>query len=267
VSNVSPSYHNGFARHAGESAHPELWEGLVGAWLPVLGPTGSTLRDVSGFQNHGTLTDMVPGTDWILGQNPWLPGHALVFDGVEHHIALPDISGLFAVSGTLLCWLRKNVNSEESGMNSLANVAGPDEHYGWSDGNLYMNTFRTVRENLGDNSGFDKTQWHQLAITTDGADYKLYQNTTEFASTAAEATVTMTTAPKFGESRSTYMFNGDVALWFLFNRALRSRAIADRYIDPLAMFRRRGAAGFVVPAAAGAVPYQPWSQRSPILSQ
>ena len=60
------SYSNGFAPRDGQPLYPELWRGCVGAWCPSLGPTGLTLRDWSGFGNHGTLTNMDPGTDWVL---------------------------------------------------------------------------------------------------------------------------------------------------------------------------------------------------------
>jgi len=72
-----PSYTQGFARSAAESAYPNLWNGLVGAWIPPLGPTGLTVRDVSGWGNQGTLTDMDPATAWAKTEKGW----ALDFDG------------------------------------------------------------------------------------------------------------------------------------------------------------------------------------------
>jgi len=71
-----PSYGQGFARSAGESAYPKFWEGLIGAWVPELGPTGNTLIDVSGFGHHGTLTLMDPSSDWVIGANQRAPGYA-----------------------------------------------------------------------------------------------------------------------------------------------------------------------------------------------
>jgi hypothetical protein len=43
---LKPSYATGYAKNASQSAHPNLWDGLVGAWMPSLGVTGETLRDV-----------------------------------------------------------------------------------------------------------------------------------------------------------------------------------------------------------------------------
>ena len=61
-----PSYKSGYARSAAESSVPHLWDGLKGLWMPTLGRTGLTLRDVSGNRNHGTLTN---GPTWVPGPN------------------------------------------------------------------------------------------------------------------------------------------------------------------------------------------------------
>ena len=78
---IRPSYHQNFARYAGESKRPNLWRGLVGCWKPSLGVTGiTTLRDVSGFANHGTMNGSMTIDDWVISGNPKLPGYALDFD-------------------------------------------------------------------------------------------------------------------------------------------------------------------------------------------
>lgn len=41
-----PSYKQGFARFASESANPRLWKGFAGALVPNFGPTGNTVHDV-----------------------------------------------------------------------------------------------------------------------------------------------------------------------------------------------------------------------------
>jgi len=76
------SYANGFAPRDGQPLYPELWRGCVGAWNPGLGPTGLTLRDWSGFGNHGTLTNMDAGSDWVVSQGRY----ALDFDGVNDKV-------------------------------------------------------------------------------------------------------------------------------------------------------------------------------------
>jgi len=55
---LRPSRHGGFARNDAESAYPELWAGLTGAWVPALGGSvssrvinnvGTVIEDLSGF--------------------------------------------------------------------------------------------------------------------------------------------------------------------------------------------------------------------------
>jgi len=40
IQHDQPSYKAGYAKSASESANPELWDGLRGAWVPAMGSTG-----------------------------------------------------------------------------------------------------------------------------------------------------------------------------------------------------------------------------------
>lgn len=60
---TKPSYQD-FGTHD-ESAYPELWDGVVGAWAPCLGPTGLRLHDLSRRANWGTLTAMDTSA-WVI---------------------------------------------------------------------------------------------------------------------------------------------------------------------------------------------------------
>ena len=73
---IDPSWQRGFARSAGEALHPGLWKGLIGAWLPALGPSGLTLFDISPYRNHGAFTSL-DSTDWFAGEK----GYAIATDG------------------------------------------------------------------------------------------------------------------------------------------------------------------------------------------
>lgn len=104
------SYHTGFAPRDGYPAYPELWRGCVGAWAPCLGPTGLTLRDWSGRQNHGTLTNMVPGDDWVVSGGRY----ALDFDAIDDQVSC----GANVVTGgeiTVFGWMnRRGVGSNNN---------------------------------------------------------------------------------------------------------------------------------------------------------
>ena len=96
------SYANGFAPRDGMPLYPELWRGCVGAWNPGLGPTGLTLLDYSGFANHGTLTSMDAGTDWI----PVNGRYGLDFDGTNDSVSFPVIPSLTGITTvTVSCFV------------------------------------------------------------------------------------------------------------------------------------------------------------------
>jgi hypothetical protein len=99
---MQPSYQSGFyAPGRGVAKHPELWDGCVGAWNPGLGNTGLSLRDWSGNQNNGTLTN---GPTWAASQGR----QALTFDGVNDYVDVPHNTMLNAATGvslTVCYWL------------------------------------------------------------------------------------------------------------------------------------------------------------------
>jgi hypothetical protein len=102
------TYQNGFAPRDGEPLFPELWRGCVGAWNPGLGPSGLTLRDWSPFKNHGTLTNMDPGTDWVASQGRY----ALDFDGVDDVVQTASVSRPASI--TISVWANINYSASTS---------------------------------------------------------------------------------------------------------------------------------------------------------
>lgn len=94
---------NWYARSADEAEYPELWQGLVGAWSPCLSPPGGTvLRDLSGRQNHGTLTNMDAATDWVTSGGR----RALDFDGSNDYVEASNSESL-KITGelSLFAWV------------------------------------------------------------------------------------------------------------------------------------------------------------------
>ena len=79
-----PSWQD-FATHD-ESAFPELWDVVVGAWAPCLGPTGSRLHDMSRRSNWGTLTNMDAATDWTISGGQY----ALDFYGTNDYVRVAE---------------------------------------------------------------------------------------------------------------------------------------------------------------------------------
>jgi hypothetical protein len=83
------------------------WDGLVGLWAPALGPTGNALFDLSGRNNHGTLTNMDPATDWVGSPGGW----ALDFDGSDGHIHCGNITNTSEL--TLIAVLDEYTNGDK----------------------------------------------------------------------------------------------------------------------------------------------------------
>jgi len=79
-----------------------ILQNLIGAWCPSLGPSGYTLLDRSGRGNHGTLTNMDAGSDWVGTSGGW----ALDFDGVNDY---SDFGANIALGGlqqlTIAAWV------------------------------------------------------------------------------------------------------------------------------------------------------------------
>lgn len=106
---LSGSYTNGFAPRDGQPLYPSLWRGCVGAFAPCLGPTGLTLRDWSGYGRHGALTNMDPGSDWVINGGRY----GLDLDGTNDHVVL---SQSYSPEVTCSLWVFSrnitNVNGE-----------------------------------------------------------------------------------------------------------------------------------------------------------
>jgi len=105
-----PSFDQGYAHNASECipSAANLWDGKVGHWVPSLGVQGSTLFDVSGYGNDGTLTNMTSAA-WVVGRN----GYALDFDGTNDKVIMNDNATLephIGSSGvmTITAWIHTN---------------------------------------------------------------------------------------------------------------------------------------------------------------
>ena len=115
---MQPSYQSGFyAPGRGVAKHPELWRGCVGAWNPGLGNSGLVLRDWSGNQNNGTLTN---GPTWGVSGGQ----QALALDGTNDYVDLGPTSQLTYGSPFSLCWwecVTANTNTYPSRFNLKVN--------------------------------------------------------------------------------------------------------------------------------------------------
>ena len=231
-----------------ELGHP-LTRGLVGYWLMNEG-SGNKVSDLSGNGNTGTFYTVSLPT-WTLGET----GSAVQFESTDY-IGIGDLTSLFSTEATLVMKLKLDLDppfdSSRTGYAYLESAANKS-HYPFTNGLLYIATFHTDRLIVGfDNSGFDKTQWHQLAITTKpgAGNYKLYQNDNLVTTGTGPANVTVAAASKLGEVTTNWL-NGLIEYAFVYNRALTASEIAQLHREPFAMFAQNK--GFLDGIAAGGI--------------
>ena len=126
--------------------YASLKEGLVGAWIPSVSGSGFLLPDVSGRNNHGTLTNMA-SNDWVSSQY----GRALDFDGSNDYV---EVGNLRLMSGTLSMWLKPTTVTGDlrlfSQLTGASNQAGA----------------LSINQNLGETGSvwvWDGSTWQRLS--------------------------------------------------------------------------------------------------------
>jgi hypothetical protein len=220
------SYANGFAPRDGQPLYPELWRGCVGAWNPGLGPTGLTLRDWSGYGNHGTLTNMDAGTDWVASQGKY----ALNFDAVDDGVALQNVT-ITAAPFTICAWFRVADVTAYRTIFSL-NAIGADSNYYalQSRGDVSGDPLEfLVRSSLGPVAVRTSTSvvagvWQfACAVEASPTDHRVYLNGAGVGSSTTARTPTGLDTATIGLYRGSVpdgAFNGDIDDVRVFNRAL-----------------------------------------------
>jgi len=241
---IQPSYANGIAPRDGPSANPGLLQGLVGAWVPPFGATGETLRDVSGRGNHGTLTNMQPGDDWVASRY----GPVLDFSGVPayDYVACPH-RGFSVTECTVVTLFRRTGGWSSS--------ATDDEYlfqYGQSNAVryvLYLNDDGKLRSLIIESSAAfaysSSTTWadqwycvvagfspSQVFLWVDGVEQISAANNGREAGTISSAEI----AGDVVSGTSNY-FTGKIAITLYYDRVLSESLILQLSRDPFAPFR------------------------------
>jgi len=281
---VRPSYQQGYARSAVESAHPEFWKGLVGAWVPALGPTGLTLRDVSAYENHGTLTNMDPATDWNITGKSRLPGYGLNFaEGSSNLVDLLGTANSTVIgppgSFSIVAWVTHASTTDANTIigNRVLGSLGTDTGF-------YLSTSTNaiddeieflVEDNDSDYqvrgwagliSVGNLTMWCAvLDLAVSGVEPKMYFNGVDQgnginrgATTTVDGGILSDSDLRIGNRPATTAraFDGDIHGIMLFHRALRPAEVQFLYQNPLAPFQLRSNLIPVKAEVAAVVPTQ-----------
>jgi hypothetical protein len=256
-----------------------LWDGLVGAWMPSLGVTGDTLRDVSGNSNHGTLTNMDAATDWVATSK----GSALNYDGSSHYVNLGlqvQDKLIMSQQASVAVWVKPSADQAESGLvsnydgdavNALRNGIGLRRfgstriRFGFSDSGASNYIFRDTST-----GACPTNQWSHVCGMWDGSaspdGIKIYING-ERSDTTSTTSGTVNSLKYSNEpmmigrvrfSSSTPSFQGIIAHASIYNRVLSPSEVKQLYVDSLAPFRRKQRVSVAVPAAvAPSATYHP----------
>jgi hypothetical protein len=200
-----------------------LTDGIVGCWSPSLGASGYRLLDRSGMGNHGTLTNMDAGTDWV--GTP--VGLSLDLDGTNDYVdtgtqlAFLDGNPQF----TMCFWARRRTAGDalpvgkRTGNNFV--LIAP-----WTDGNVYFEispNFPSVASNIAN--------WAHYAMTLRNSTITGFINGQQVVSGAGPATMPSVAANyviglEAGVSRYANGYFGEVAIY---NRALTAGEMSEIY--------------------------------------
>lgn len=232
--NLSPDYISDFARNSDESAFPELWDGLVGAWSPSLGPTDLDLFDhAPGKLNNGTLANMDASTAWLVTER----GYVLDYAGDDDYIVIPDSPSISPTSAIAIsAWIKGGTQVQRI----ASHYDGPPVQRGWLLLGATSN-FRIIISRNGQYNGsdakdytssiavFDNT-WHYIAITFDGSSLTLYidgiedttpTKTQDGAITSIhDSTADMLIGAESDSGGVKEFFTGQIGDVFIYNRAL-----------------------------------------------
>jgi hypothetical protein len=210
-----------------ESAHPDLWNGVVGYWAPCLGPTGLRLHDVSRYGNWGTLTNMDAASDWVIDGGQYV----LDFDGSNDIVDCGNpalYAGLSSLS--LACWISDRAVSGQRRYMSKWSGFGFILMHEASAITFYLTTggsLRTLSTGVLISAG-----WQHLVATWDGSSMRVYLNGLQIGSTvsATGAIGNSTNALWFSGGQNTLQqLNGLGAEYGVWNRALSANEAARLY--------------------------------------
>lgn len=222
--------------------HP-MADGLVGFWAFNEGKSSPYVYDLSGNDNHGTLTDMDPETDWVASEQ----GGALDFGNNE------------AVDLGPTTWLNDSPMSLYAIWNKNdVTVQGRIFARGGADGNnpsLFVNA-RTVLGVVGNTqvndgsgggqvvgSGYPVSSgvWYHTALTLDNARLRLYVNGSLRQDDVAATDIGSGTATEtwIGSrlNSSTTNFIGAVSFFSWYSRVFSASEVSALYHNPYAVLR------------------------------
>jgi len=214
-----------------DRSHP-LAKPLVGCW-PFFERGGTTLHDISGRGNHGTLTNMNPAAAWVRTTM----GSGLKLDGVDDYVNCGTDSSLKFNSGnfTIEAWIYPTATD---GVRTIgATYLDPNTGYLFA---IYNGAISYYTNAWKAGVAIVANQLQHAAITVNSAgNYIFYINGVSAGSGASALPASNTAYFQIGayESGTLGRFSGTIVNVRNYKSVLSNRQIAQLYADPWAMYR------------------------------
>jgi len=195
-------------------------------YLPFNEGSGTKTRDLSLYQNHGTIS----GASWVTGKI----GMGLSFDGSNDDVAISDSNSLDITSQiTIAFWMYAN---DTSGWRTPINKAGTfHSEYLRGAGNKFkwFITFVGGAQTFNSNTNVNDLlgAWHHIVFTYDGSYMRIYIDGKLDAIRAITDILAVNTAILYlgSQNHTDQWFSGKLDEVFIFNRALSAEEIRTLY--------------------------------------
>jgi len=187
---------------------------------------GNPVSYVSGSTSTTNLVNGTSGGTLVNGTSySSVNSGAWVFDGANDYIDT-SFTGTFTSNATIIMWLQLDVL--DGGLMGFDNGLGATR-YTYSNGLAYINVFRANRVDSITLGPTVRTNPHMVTITTDGTNWKFYQNSSLITSVASEAPIRLL-APYIGRSSQPDIpLQGKIFQFALLNQALTATQITNYY--------------------------------------
>jgi hypothetical protein len=200
---------------------------IVGTVTKDFGTT--TWRDTSGNGYNGTLTSG-PTFDVSNKGN-------ILFDGSDDNIQLGNASTFLPTSGiTINSWAKTNVTGVYKKLfvtvtSGLSTITGIYFSLGPSPDNIYLGVITNNGNQYATSTTNPSTSlFSNFCGTYDGANIKLYLNGALIATKAQTGTIVNTGIGRIsGYDSNTEVWNGNIATFSIYNRALSAAEISQNY--------------------------------------
>jgi hypothetical protein len=137
---------------------------LVGWWCPSIDATGGILLDRSGRNNHGTLTNMDPASDWVVDGGKL----ALDFDGTNDFVKPGNVRGVGTGNFSVFAWIKHSVSARRYVVASNLTDAQSEGHWLAVQSNQVYSYFGTELSVTATGFTLADNQWHFIGVTRVG---------------------------------------------------------------------------------------------------